>query len=99
MLFWTGGVGEVVMCCLSALSSETMKQPVRGKAGQRAHHSLIIVEEVAAVGHVSNIPSKQKGRFWWRRFPNDVMVKTIEQSRRNDVEIEKNRKIFVFALQ
>lgn len=40
MLFLIGGVGEVAACCLSALSSETMKLPVRGAAGQHAHATV-----------------------------------------------------------
>lgn len=40
MLFWTGGVGEVAVCCLSALSSETMEPPVRGKARRCSHATV-----------------------------------------------------------
>lgn len=40
MLFWAGGVGEVAVCCLSALSLETMEAPVRGKAGRCANATV-----------------------------------------------------------
>lgn len=53
MLFCTGGMGEVAVSCLSALSSETMEAPVQRKQGrvhmqQLAHHCVVIVAEAAA---------------------------------------------------
>lgn len=77
------------MCCFSALSSETMEPPVRGKAGQRAH-ATVCSPLLAYCGRGSHstcfthTPLKHKTCLGKDTvFQNDVMARIIKQCRKN----------------